>query len=1385
MSLPILTPLVGGLLALVTAPAPVPEGLILHLDAASQVQAAGKGKGNSIWRNLASRPGHAAGSAVLHNFSFDESAGWVGSGQPGDPFALRFDGKRAYVEGEGNLEIGEITIEVWVRANGVSGPHGMRGATLLGTDYGKGGIGLLIAASGSPLLLHGSTHTPMPADTPLGQWAQVAVAIKNGAARFYVNGHLACAAPAPRDLQSDHPPTYQLGTARFKEMDYVACDGLIGEIAIVRVYERALKPEEVRQNFRADGERIGVASSEPSAEPVSASPIASAPGFGPAPPARCAKWDYVSDPPGITATEVPGASGRYAFDGYPTRMSQPYASTYWRSPPVTPDKPASVVIDYKRPVPVTRFVHYFERGRMPAAWKEVEVLTSCDLEQWTPLLTLADMPPECPQVIAIDRPEAARFYKLVVRRLAPVAVATHEIETYYGTTIGSVDVPTGSLVQSELCKLRVHVVSLDVALRGAVLRLVVPGGNIQGEQEAALPAVERSGGATAEIAITPLHAGPIPALVELHAGGHLIDRRPYTLRVRPRLVLKDISPAGAVGVAPGERVTAKGTVVNAGSQPAIGVEVRWMEQSVSLGDLAPGTAKTFQIEATARPGFVPGELSATAGGQTNTTIRRALICAQAGPSASIPKGRSEWTPTPDGLRAAFRVEGLERPVTAVLRLLASGKPCQLVPCQSKGDRIAFVAAVPGGVFRMEVGQRGQSGGDVELQCAVLPDDPNPLDAPWLDLDLRLAVDEPRVMFRPHIDWYTVEHGPNWHPSQNAHNSATRMLSIQTQRATVSMVPDTDNLTWGFTSDHQMTAAFQIPLAPHDPLQQGVWRPIAQAPTEFRIAIPVRKGDWWDAFRHVVTDVFQFEEPRQWPMPITQMQMLTTRALMSYGAWSERWQMVRAYSNDSVLWTFYGAVYSLPALYNWYLATDDPTAKIKAEKIVEWLLRVQHQDEPMAGAWFTAYFDKGQRELVGGDFINNRWLIPQSTGATVKTLLWYWNTSGRKDVRVLAAARRGCQWLLKTLRADGGWPYAFDLQGKAITDQCGAGQIWCTWALWRMYALTGDKACKEGAIRSAAFFERTYMKLHRYVGYWEDTVGITREQNKTISSWECYEAAIAAQVFCEMGDRRRAVEAAQDLATHTWTRVTSTRQYETSYGQTTEQALCGPSQAQSPMVGIAFKRIHELTGDRFWNDLAGAPKTVGFCADPDSGYAMTATSGWADPLNGVASPPYENVRPFVTPDMRRGDYGRQIWYQWCTDQFAWLALEWLVREGNLRAGPYLKIDPETLRGTLLGQPGRVRMPEEKCDVNGLEHYQINWVGYQNQQQYAMLVMNHKEAVTVAIRPHEAHLDVHSRPPRLLVGAGGKFREVQAARKGVQYLVAIPVQGAALLVWERIK
>ena len=222
-----------------------------------------------------------------------------------------------------------------------------------------------------------------------------------------------------------------------------------------------------------------------------------------------------------------------------------------------------------------------------------------------------------------------------------------------------------------------------------------------------------------------------------------------------------------------------------------------------------------------------------------------------------------------------------------------------------------------------------------------------------------------------------------------------------------------------------------------------------------------------------------------------------------------------------------------------------------------------------------------------------------------------------------------------------------------------------------------------------------------------------------------------------------------------------------------------------MLGLAFHSMYEKTGQPLWHDLSGAVKAVNFCADPDQEYGMVATSGWCIPQYAVAGPPYENTRPFVSPNMRRGDYGRQLWTGWCTDQFAWLALEWLVREANLRAPEYVQIDPESLRGTVLGEAGRIKMPEDKCDLMGREHYDYNWVGYQNDHRCVLLVMNHKEAVSVLVRPHEAHLGVYSRPPQVLVGTGGTFHAVESVRDGINWRVEIPECGTAMLIWDRIR
>ncbi|HTQ11757.1 MAG TPA: hypothetical protein VMI31_16975 [Fimbriimonadaceae bacterium] len=1034
---------------------------------------------------------------------------------------------------------------------------------------------------------------------------------------------------------------------------------------------------------------------------VSSMPIPQVPGLGPVAPARCVKWDYVQHPVKVTGTGTAGwpCDPRWAFDGYPTDYTQPDVRNYWRVDQVpTPQKPAELVIDYGRPVAVTRFVHYFNRFRHPCAWKDVEILTSDDGKTWNVQEVFGSLRCDCPQVIGVDMPAAARFYKISIRSLADGApgIQTCELETYYGATIGNSGGAHGAL--------SFNVFSPDADLKGATLRLVAPKGSLRGDFESAPFDIPRGGASRPVLHLLPATPRDVRATVELRAGGFLIDSRPFVIQA-------DEKPAPEAQKAlhqTGDRV----------SQESADLKSEW-------------------------------------------TLRKE-------PGIGNPRHG-------EGVRMSIQPKEFTSPVTGTLTALADGKPIDLVPVGS--DR--FAALVPGGALSIRVGEKE---GDAELSCQAVPDPGTTQD--FLDLELRFAVDNPKTMFRPHIDWYTVEHGPNFPDLTNGHNSTTRMLCIQTASDdTFSMVPDTDNMTWGFGKNNEMVLQLQIPLAAQPPLGDVGWNSIWQAPQSFHILLPVRKGDWWDAYRHVVTDIFHFEQARQWAMPVTEMQMLNTRYVMRYDVWSEKWQTVRSFPWSDFFYNFYGSTYTIPTLYSWYLVTDDKQAQIKAEKVVDWLVSVQQTEGPAAGSWFSQYDVEGDPpQLTGRDQAWNRWVMPHSTATAAKTLLWYWNASGRQNAKVFAAAKRGCDWLLATQRPDGGWPYAFDLNGKPITDLADAGQIWCTWALWKMYEITGDARYREASERSAEFFKKTFMDVHRYMGYWEDVSGAEGKVNR---SWEGYEPAIASIVFEEMGEKDLALEAAKDSAVWTWTRVISTRQYETCYGETTEQSLCGPSQAQSPMNGLGFERTYEMTGDPLWSDFAGATKSVNFCADPDQAYGMVATGGWDDPLTGVVGPPYDNVRPMVAPGNKPDEYGRLVWNEWCSAQFAWLSLEWLVREGNIRAPEYVKIDPDLYRGAVLGEAGRVKMPEEKCDVNGIEHHDINWVGYENDAKFVLLVMNHKEKLTVAIRPHEAHLDVYSRPPRILVGGGKSFRAAKVERQGEQYMVPIPAGQTALLIWDRIK
>jgi len=1094
------------------------------------------------------------------------------------------------------------------------------------------------------------------------------------------------------------------------------------------------------------------------------------------PSAVCNKWDYLDYPVTVTTTcnVFPGRWPRWAFDGYPAAPFQPYPHDWWSAEAPTKGHAATLSVDYTRPVAVTRFVHYFDASRTPTCWKDVDIESSSDGESWVLLQSFINLPADYPQVLAIDRPVRARHYRFVIKALADGApgIVTYEIETYFGASMGAIECKRAT--QTEACRLNVRVLSPDAPLSAGKVKLSAPKNTLVMTAEEQLPPIAAGGTATASFRIIPLVVGPVQILAELIVEGKVVDQRPFTLRVSPKLEFSHITPEQAMHAKMGEQLAVSGTVTNRGTSVSRRVTVTWLGSRADLGDLSPGQSAPFALKARARSGFSTGRLSVKDSSGARSVLQRPVICPT---QDRIVAGLSHWVLASDHAEISIQPAPRRSPIAMALRLFASGKPCSLhavSPCR-------LAAIVLGGVFTVDIEQPTGTR-SLKLFCSVLPEDPNPAIPSWLDIELRIAVQNPKVMFRPHIDWYTAERGPNVPQPVNAHYSATRMLCIQTDGATLSAVPDTDNLTWGFTPDNQMTCSFQIPLTQLDPHRLGIWRPISESPTHFSMLLIARAGDWWDAYRHVVQEVFHFEQPRQWAMPVTQMQMLNIRYLLRHEVWSEKWQTIRSFPDIDLFFNFYGTTYTLPALYSWYLATDDREARLKAGKVLDWLLSVQEKEGPNAGAWFSQYHAEGDR-LVGRDQAGNRWVMPHSTGSAAKTLLWYWEASGKREERVLRAAARACDWLLANQRPDGGWPYAFDLDGRPVTHLGDAGQIWCTWALWKMYRATGEDKYRVAANRSAQYFKNTFLAVHRYLGYWEDVSG---GAGKVTRSWEGYEPAIAVLVFSEMGDKDLAIEAAKDAALWSWTRVISTRQYETCYGQTTEQSFCGPSQAQSPMIGVALEQAYELTGDPLWSDFAGAIKAINFCADPDQAYGMCATTGWADPTTAVAGPPYDNVRPWITAGNSQGDeYGRGVWAEWQTSQFAWLALEWLIREANLRAPGYVKIDPVTLRGLVLGAAGRVKMPEERADIHGVQHYDFNWIGCQNDAKYVLIVMNHKERVTVAVRPHEAHLGVYTRKPKVVVGISGAFREVPVVKTGVEYLVNIPSKGTAIFIWDRIK
>jgi hypothetical protein len=593
---------------------------------------------------------------------------------------------------------------------------------------------------------------------------------------------------------------------------------------------------------------------------------------------------------------------------------------------------------------------------------------------------------------------------------------------------------------------------------------------------------------------------------------------------------------------------------------------------------------------------------------------------------------------------------------------------------------------------------------------------------------------------------------------------TRMVSLETANGTVGLVPDRDRCLMGIEQDD---AVVKVRLGSE----------------QVDVLITAVAGDWFESFRHVTTSVYGFEEPRQYRMLVDVVSDEARYLSNNTDIWSQNLGVVSSFPKRDYVFVFYGLTFTIPALYAWYQITGDKQALDRVRKCVRFLVEYPGErikDGPTAGAFFSQFGLPGAENCCGGGSVNgggdagnHRWLEPHATGAATWVLLHYYEVDGKRDREVLATAKAGLDWLLKVQNPDGGWVYAYNVDGTNVTETEGAGNIWSIWALYRYGRLTGEEKYLEAAQRGKRWFAAKFVANHTCNGYWEDTAAGTKEADwkDAGGGWEAYEFAIATNVFAEMGDKDLAVESAKNAVTWVWTRALDCRDYFNSYGGVHEQWTWPPASYVAPMFGLAAQAAYRLTGDEFFHRFGGAAKTIGWWTvrktaqgifPAEASQSDLGGSFW--PLEATEFVPIEE--PLTT----------QYWADWITAQQCTLCLRWLVNEVNQKSGGRIAVDAETLMGTVLGGPGRVKFRPNEFTMNA-QHRELNWLGYQTENSRVLALINHSGSTTVRL----SFVESVSSPMSVVTGSvGGHW--MREDRRGVSQLeVRLPDRGCALVVW----
>ena len=213
-------------MALHHSPRIVTNGLVLCLDAGSRKSYGGTG---NVWRDLA-----GSNNGTLTNGPTFSNAN-AGS--------IVFDGVNDYVVSNLNLNLlPEVTFSGWIYTTRSSGNCG-----IMGNDNGNYGRVIRCGGSLFQILNTQALAGYSPSDIPLNQWFNVVVSWSTSAVKFYLNSTQQQATFAGEGATYNDSSTTTFGSTG----PGGAAQTLLGNIAQVSIYNRALTAPEIQQNYNA------------------------------------------------------------------------------------------------------------------------------------------------------------------------------------------------------------------------------------------------------------------------------------------------------------------------------------------------------------------------------------------------------------------------------------------------------------------------------------------------------------------------------------------------------------------------------------------------------------------------------------------------------------------------------------------------------------------------------------------------------------------------------------------------------------------------------------------------------------------------------------------------------------------------------------------------------------------------------------------------------------------------------------------------------------------------------------------------------------------------------------------------------------------------------